>query len=148
MRILNEELVREAIRIAESGILAILNHEGATWGPKWVWGYVEGPGLDEPVSFQFGIDISKEWDSEWGQPDRFRKVAEKKAGRGRYRTDGNERCCRHPAMVFGRRRIPLSGRSQSRRDNSDRLGRKRKSGRGDFRDPAFNHPNACVSGRG
>ncbi|KKQ46293.1 MAG: hypothetical protein US63_C0003G0006 [Candidatus Moranbacteria bacterium GW2011_GWC2_37_8] len=79
-RIIDEALVREAIKLAQPTVAAILAHNGATWGPKWVTGRVMAPGLEtDKFEFEFSSDGPKEeWNSGWGDPLRFYDVAEKK----------------------------------------------------------------------
>ena len=72
MGILNKYLVRKAIWLATPSILKILEHKGATWGPKWVTGFVSIPDREEWIDFQIGED------PEWGNPDRFFEIAGKK----------------------------------------------------------------------
>jgi len=65
-RIIDEALVREAIKLAQPTVAAILAHNGATWGPKWVTGRVMAPGLEtDKFEFEFSSDGPKEeWNSE------------------------------------------------------------------------------------
>ena len=80
MGILSRDLVNKALKLAEPSILAILNEEGLTWGPKWVVGCTTGNGLpDEGMLFQFGKDYGKEWNSaEWGNQEMFFEIAKSK----------------------------------------------------------------------
>jgi len=66
MRILTEELIRKAIELARPGVQNILDTEGMTWGPKWVYGWATGPGIpeDEKILFSFG-----QVDPNWKSPD-------------------------------------------------------------------------------
>lgn len=78
MGILTKNLVWKAISLAEPGVLAILNHPGATWGPKWVAIFVDGPGLAEPQSFHMGENLKGRWSSDWGKPSDYDDIAKKK----------------------------------------------------------------------
>lgn len=80
MGILSRDLVNKALKLAEPSILAILNEEGLTWGPKWVVGCMTGPGLlNENILFQFGKDYGKEWNNaEWGNQEMFFEIAKAK----------------------------------------------------------------------
>ena len=64
--ILTERLVMQAIELARPSALAILQHPGTTWGPKYVMGSVSCPIVEGGiVSFRFG-DVPEEWDTSWG----------------------------------------------------------------------------------
>ncbi len=81
MRILTEELVKRAIALTAPGAEAILNTTGTTWGLRWVAGFVMGPGLAEPIWFEFGED--ERWNPEWGKPINFTEVARAKLNASR-----------------------------------------------------------------
>ncbi len=78
MGILTKDLAWKAFKLAEPSILAILNHPGATWGPKWVAIYVDGPGIAEPQLFHVGDDPKHRWSSDWGAPSGYDAIAKKK----------------------------------------------------------------------
>lgn len=71
--IITEELVWRAIGLATPSALEILASEGTTWGPQWVEGFVDAPGLEEPISFIFGESTS--WDDDWGEFRSFSEIA-------------------------------------------------------------------------
>jgi hypothetical protein len=77
MYILNKELVRQAVQLATPAVSAILKADGMTWGPKWLEGWVNGPGLDEPVSVKFGKP--KGWDKGWGERRDFSEICREEA---------------------------------------------------------------------
>lgn len=80
MGILNRDLVNKALKLAEPSILAVLNEDGLTWGPKWIVGCLTGNGLpEEGIFFQFGKNYGKEWNSaEWGNQEMFFEIARAK----------------------------------------------------------------------
>ncbi len=79
MTILTIDLVEHAIRLAEPTALAILDDDRAVWGPKWVDGFVDGPGLQQIVPFTFGNKLpAGTWNTTWGPEKDFVKVAGKK----------------------------------------------------------------------
>jgi len=78
MGLLTQELVEEALELAKPSILAILNFGDTTWGPEWVAGYVDGPGLENRISFQFGKNYQEKWNQNWGSPQGFFQIAQKK----------------------------------------------------------------------
>ncbi len=78
MSILTFDLVKKAVLLAEPSVLKILDVKGATWGPKWVMGFVTGPGIETPINFQLGEEPKERWLSSWGDVGRFVEVAEKK----------------------------------------------------------------------
>lgn len=72
------DLIKEALKIAEPTILAILKKDDSIWGPKWIKGYILLQGLDGRISFEFGRIIKKHWiENGWGDPSDFSTRAEK-----------------------------------------------------------------------
>ena len=77
--IIDEKLIKEAIALARPSIVAILNKKGATWGPKWVAGYVKAPGMDKLIDFEFtSYRKFKPWKAKWGKKEDFYNIARKK----------------------------------------------------------------------
>ncbi|EKE10701.1 MAG: hypothetical protein ACD_15C00212G0022 [uncultured bacterium] len=70
-------MVEKALRLSEPTILAILQEEGLTWGPKWVVVYIQWPGCLSRHIAQFG---SKEgWQPlDWGALDKYFNIAGRK----------------------------------------------------------------------
>ncbi len=81
MRILTGKLVDRAIALTAPGAEVILNTHGTTWALKWVAGFVMGPGLSEPIWFEFGEDGP--WNSDWGKPIDFTEIARAKLNASR-----------------------------------------------------------------
>ena len=73
--IITKGLVERAIYLVTSTARAILATKGATWGPRWVHGFVNTPGLAD-VSFRFGLRIN--WNPRWGEELDFVSVAKTK----------------------------------------------------------------------
>jgi len=73
--IITEKMVREAIELVNPAAEAILVAEGATWGPHWVEGFVNVPGLPD-IPFLFGRKT--EWNPEWGKELDFISIAKAK----------------------------------------------------------------------
>lgn len=84
MRILTKELVERAVELVCPAAKEILFAEGTTWGPKWVEGRVEAPGLEEMIKFDFGEEPhrfgepARKWRREWGEEIYFGEIAEAK----------------------------------------------------------------------
>jgi hypothetical protein len=85
MRIITRELVEKAIELAKPTIIAILNAEGTTWGPKWVIVYVKAPGIEEKITVDINADclefnwgLLDHWEDKWGKREEFFKVAASK----------------------------------------------------------------------
>ncbi|MCK5021985.1 MAG: hypothetical protein KAR54_01920 [Candidatus Pacebacteria bacterium] len=77
MGIINEELVLQAIELMRPTVSKIFKQTGTTWGPKWVVGYINTPGLDTAIKFEFGRSPKKIWRKKWGNPSIFCKIAKK-----------------------------------------------------------------------
>ena len=78
MGILNGECIEVALQLSKPSILAILNDECTTWGPKWITGFATGPGLlEERIGFEFGEAPGKIWDDKWETPEKHILVAKK-----------------------------------------------------------------------
>ncbi len=74
-RIITEEMVKEAIRLAEPSALAVIATPCCNWGPQWVHGYVRVPDFPD-IPFTFG-EVTP-WNKAWGQEMDFRPVAMRK----------------------------------------------------------------------
>ncbi|MFZ2188861.1 MAG: hypothetical protein WAV73_04835 [Candidatus Moraniibacteriota bacterium] len=80
-KIITKELIQKAIELTKPSAIAILQMEGATWGPKMVNGGVEAYGVKERVLYSFhGEDESAWWEPTWGKPKDFIHIADKKLG--------------------------------------------------------------------
>jgi hypothetical protein len=75
-RILSEGMVYLATELVRPAAEAILKTLEMTWGPQWVEGMIEVPGLETPIFFFFGE--KEEWKEEWGEERSFSHIAEKK----------------------------------------------------------------------
>lgn len=75
--ILTEELVKKALGILAPSAEVVLGLPDTTWGPKWVDGWVLGPGLEQPLPFRFGQWTK--WDPSWGAKEDFILLAEQKS---------------------------------------------------------------------
>ncbi|MFH0968953.1 MAG: hypothetical protein V1804_00395 [Patescibacteria group bacterium] len=69
-------MVGTAIGIVRPAAEAILKTRGTTWGPGWVEGKIEAPGLEQPILFLFGK--KEEWSKKWGKTCDFSQIADKK----------------------------------------------------------------------
>lgn len=77
--IIDEKLIREAIDLARPSVAAILNKKGATWGPKWVGGFIKVPGLDKLIDFEFTSYLKfRPWKAKWGKKEDFFNIAKRK----------------------------------------------------------------------
>jgi hypothetical protein len=74
--IITKELVDRAIYLVFPSIEAILAEEGTTWGPKWVSGIINAPGLKKSITVAIGSH-DEPWKAEWGE-DKSAKIAAKK----------------------------------------------------------------------
>lgn len=74
--IITKEMIVEALYLLRPTAEAILKNNGTTWGPKWVDGYINAPGLDEPFAFTLGGKTA--WDPAWGEERDFGRIAWKK----------------------------------------------------------------------
>ena len=71
--ILTEELIRKALWLARPSVEAILLEDETVWGPRCVYVFVDGPGLD---SFMTSVMGSRDkWQKEWGKEEDFGKIA-------------------------------------------------------------------------
>jgi len=71
--IITEEMVREALRLVDPTVRAILNIPSANWGPQWVDGFISVPGVETDIPFQLGIVTP--WNPAWGREMNFKDVA-------------------------------------------------------------------------
>jgi hypothetical protein len=78
MMIITNDLIKRALEMARPMADHILFTEGMTWGPKWVEGYLQAPGIGGPIPFKFG-QIT-EWNEIWGPKGKsnFSDIALKK----------------------------------------------------------------------
>jgi hypothetical protein len=76
--LITKKLIQKAIKLTRPSAIAILETEGATWGPKAVIGYIEAYGIKKRIYYDFNFDKDVEWQAGWGKPEKFSDIAEKK----------------------------------------------------------------------
>jgi len=79
-RIITPELVARAIELVRPAVQEILCDSQAVWGPRWVDGWVDAPGLEKAYRFGFQAmrSRSRVWNRKWGKKMDFVSVADKK----------------------------------------------------------------------
>jgi len=78
MPLITEELVEQAVAVATPSILALLDIEGATWGPKFLKGGINAPGLEKDYCFEIDAAPNQKWAPDWKKPEFFEHVVSKK----------------------------------------------------------------------
>lgn len=77
-RIITPELITRALEMVMPATKEILNDPRAIWGPRWVNGEIDAPGLEKPYTFGFQVTESRKWNNEWGNKVDFAEIAHKK----------------------------------------------------------------------
>jgi len=74
--IITKAMVIEALEFVVPSAEVILATEfGTTWGPRWVEGFIDIPGL---LDFPFRFGKKTEWNSTWGEEKNFSVMAMRK----------------------------------------------------------------------